>query len=163
VVYSVIRNGRHHHKSEALPSSYYYLMIKYIKIRYFLRITEDDEKILNTLESFLGIKLNPSYQEVEGLHGNKFKIVEINIEGKKLENLVKKILNSLDELDKKEIMENTESFIDRGVFYLSIDKQEFLKGNLILGGRDRIQFAIRLIAYPAKMENYVKIVKELLN
>jgi RNA binding exosome subunit len=142
------------------------MAVSWLRIRYFLRVTEDNELIQEKIKEFLGIEKFNKIQvsEFEGIHKNKFKMIEICIKRKDLENILKKFLKSLDKYDKKELLEKTELFIreDLGVLYLSVDKQKFLLGELTLSGRDKIQFAFKLITYPGKLEKYCEYVRNLL-
>ena len=74
-----------------------------------------------------------------------------------------RILGSLDDYDKRRIIDNLDSFIDDDCnLYMRLSKSEAGEGNFVLESMDSIHVAFKLAAYPAKKEKAVEVARELM-
>ena len=88
--------------------------------------------------------------------------LEASLSGKKAEDFLMKILSSLDDYDFNSILEKKDLFVDDCNFYLRLSKKEAASGNFVLDSKDSIHVTVKLAAYPAKKENAIKILGELI-
>ncbi len=81
---------------------------------------------------------------------------------KRIREFTEKVLGSLDEYDRR-LAEEIESCVDDSCnLYLRLSKQEAADGNVVLESKDPIHVRFKIAAYPAKKENALKVVEELL-
>jgi len=98
-----------------------------------------------------------------GVFTNTMYDLHSEITGKETGAFLKKILSSLDEYDFGRIMEKKDLFLDEECnFYLRLSKKEAAAGSIVLDAKDSIHVTAKIAAYPARKENALKAVDELI-
>ena len=73
------------------------------------------------------------------------------------------LLSSLDDYDFNSILEKKSLYFDDDCnFYLRLSKKEVAAGNVVFDSKDSIHVKAKIAAYPAKKENALKVLDELL-
>lgn len=129
----------------------------------FCHESESIEKVKKAFELFFPKKVIK--QETQpGMYGTKIKILKAKLEKRKARELFEKIINSLTDLEKKQILNEINLRLsDEGKLYLRFDKQDAFNEKISLAEEsgDTIQIVFSLEAYPATKVNFVKTAKEL--
>jgi RNA binding exosome subunit len=141
--------------------------IHYATVTAYAREEELDavkNSVLKILPEGTSISENVFEPEEEGeVFTHKLYALEAKIDKKKAEDLFKKIMNSLDEYDTKNIAGKPGLHIDdECMFYVRLSKREATEGRIVLDTRDSIQIRFKVAAYPAVRENALKVVLELM-
>ncbi len=137
-------------------------MIHNIRFRVFVKATEDPEKVKQAVKNVLGdVKFRE--EEVKGVLGNRILILSGEIKGSAARDAWTRLREMLgSQLD--EVRKNLDLYVDPfGTLHLRLSKQEAYLGKAVLGGRGVIKVEIKLKAYPAKWENFIKAAREILS
>lgn len=113
--------------------------------------TEDKQKITNTVLSTLEISHPNKFEEIEyeGHWGNKILRLTAEIKQKDAQTLIKKILRSLSFIDKENLLDNLEKYIDeKGNLYLRLDKQKMCKHKISLSESEGVKIKFRINKNP---------------
>jgi hypothetical protein len=140
------------------------LPVAYIDIEFFAHATEDLEKVLEAVKNILPAdrveEIDLKKNSLRGHHGNPIVFFETKIGGK---DLVKAVIDSvfsrLSVLDKEMLRREIEMHVEKGSFYLRLDKQSAFQGVVKLGVADPIRLRLRF--RQGKIEEIVKICEEL--
>ncbi len=145
-------------------------LIHHIIVSIFEKKPENLDIIYDTLHDLLPVdfdkeKIDLSYEEAEGLTGDKIYIIKLKTTRNRHNNmLLSNIFDKLSLEDKKLIMDQRASRLnDEGYFFLRLDKDHLFKKKFVLTESGNcFHFKIKLAAYPANQEQFMKTLEELL-
>ena len=122
-----------------------------IAIDVIVHATEDISKIFQSFEDVLNLKEEDfTLEEIEGHYENPIIMVKAKIVKKQAQNLMSRILELLPVKQIKELTEEIEERIDDSRFHMRLDKQELIKGNLIVSEKETIKLKIHTPIYNKK-------------
>ena len=131
-----------------------------ITIDVIVHATEDISKIFQSFEDVLNLKEDDfMLEEVEGHYENPIIMLKAKIVKKQAQNLMSKILELLPVEQINELTEEIEERTDDSKFHMRLDKQELIKGNLIVSEKETIKLKIHTPIYNKK--DTVKIFTEI--
>jgi len=131
-----------------------------ITIDVIVHATEDISKIFQSFEDVLNVKEDDfMLEEVEGHYENPIIMLKAKIVKKQAQNLMSKILELLPVEQINELTEEIEERTDDSKFHMRLDKQELIKGNLIVSEKETIKLKIHTPIYNKK--DTVKIFTEI--
>ena len=115
-----------------------------ITIDVIVHATEDISKIFQAFDEFLNVEKEEfTINETEGHFDNPIKILNVKIVKKQAQRFVKKLLELL---PNEQIEERT---VDSR-FHMRLDKQELIKGKLVIREKDTIKLKIHTPIYNKK-------------
>lgn len=122
--------------------------------------TEDISKIFQSFEDVLDVKEDDfTIEETEGHYENPISLFNAKIVKKQAQNFMNKLLEALPLEQVKELIEEIEERTVDSRFHMRLDKQELIKGNLIVSGKGTIKLKIHTSIYNKK--DTVKIFSEI--
>lgn len=131
-----------------------------ITIDVIVHATEDILKIFQSFEDVLNLKEEDfTLEEIEGHYENPIIILKAKIVKKQAQNLMSKILELLPVEQINELTKEIEERTDDSRFHMRLDKQELIKGNLIVSEKETIKIKIHTPIYNKK--DTVKIFTEI--
>jgi len=131
-----------------------------ITIDVIVHATEDILKILQSFEDYLDLKESDfTVNETVGHFENPIIILNAKIVKKQAQNFMKKLLGLLSAKQISQLIEEIEERIEDSRFYMRIDKQELIKGNLVVSEKETIKIKIHTPIYNKK--DTVKIFTEI--
>jgi len=131
-----------------------------ITIDVIVHATEDISKIFQSFEDVLNLKEDDfTLEEVEGHYENPIIMLKAKIVKKQAQNLMSKMLELLPVEQINELTEEIEERTDDSKFHMRLDKQELIKGNLIVSEKETIKLKIHTPIYNKK--DTVKIFTEI--
>ena len=113
--------------------------------------TEDKNRITNSVLSTLEISHREKFKEIEyeGHWGNKILRLTAEIKKKDAQTLIKKILMSLSFIDKENLLDNLEKYIDeKGNLHLRLDKQRICKNKISLSETEGVKIKFKINKNP---------------
>lgn len=140
----------------------------HIRISTFIHGTENEDKVLEALGTFIPEEIPDDevdfeILETEGYFGNPIKVVNLEIKRSRyVKAFLKHFKLLLDEESKEYLLEHLDEKIDEeGVFYVRFNKQRAYLGEAEIDeGEDVIQVRIKVKAFPMKKDKVVKAVEE---
>jgi RNA binding exosome subunit len=139
-------------------------LISYLDIRFVAHATEDENKVLEAVHNILPV----DYQKdvlfnrnvVEGHYGNPITFFDARINDKEIVRaLVENISSKLSILDKEELSREFDRYVDKGSFYIRLDKQAALQKIIKLLINDPIRIRIRFMK--SKNEDIMEICRSI--
>ena len=131
-----------------------------ITIEVIIHATEDHSKIFQSFEDVLDInRENFSINETEGHYENPIIMLNAKIVKKQAQNFVNKLLETLPVEQVKDLAEEIEERTVDSRFHMRLDKQELIKGNLVVNEKGTIKLKIHTPIYNKK--DTVKIFSEI--
>jgi len=131
-----------------------------ITIDVIVHATEDISKIFQSFEDVLNVKEDDfTLEEVEGHYENPIIMLKAKIVKKQAQNLMSKMLELLPVEQINELTEEIDERTDDSRFHMRLDKQELIKGNLIVSEKETIKLKIHTPIYNKK--DTVKIFTEI--
>ena len=131
-----------------------------IAIDVIVHATEDISKIFQSFEDILNVKEDDfTLEEIEGHYENPIIMLKAKIVKKQAQNLMSKILELLPVEQINELIEEIEERISDSRFHMRLDKQELIKGNLIVSEKETVKLKIYTPIYNKK--DTVKIFTEI--
>ena len=122
-----------------------------IIIDVIVHATEDISKIFQSFEDVLNLKEDDfTLEEVEGHYENPIIMLKAKIVKKQAQNLMSRILELLPVEQINELTEEIEERTDDSRFHMRLDKQELIKGNLIVSEKETIKLRIHTPIYNKK-------------
>ena len=137
-------------------------MIHRVTFRAFAAATEDDERIKNALSVFVPLD-SISVTYVEGYFGNPMKILEVVLRKREGLSFFQMLRELLPKEDLQRLRREVPERISGTEFHLRLDKQAAYEGIVRLtDSKDAIDVTALVESYPAKYEEAVRVVGELL-
>ncbi|HSA76567.1 MAG TPA: RNA-binding domain-containing protein [Nitrosarchaeum sp.] len=121
-----------------------------VTIDVIIHATEDISKFLKSFEDIFELDDNFTVNETLGHFENTITILSRKIEKKEAQKFV---LRFIEAISKEQIIKLLEEIEERTVdsrLHIRLDKQEFIKGNLVLSERDAIKVKIHTPIYNKK-------------
>ncbi len=137
-------------KEESVPS------VRSLSISAICHATEDPEKVIECLRSFLPPELateaHPAVRTLEGHYGNPIKIVSIEFTRREARTVASFILKDVMVAD-SELVRSPEDFLEGSKIYLRFSKFEALSGRRRLDrGSDTIKVVLQISGYIKGMD-----------
>ena len=131
-----------------------------IIINVIVHATEDISKIFQSFEDVLNLKKDDFIlEEVKGHYENPIIMLKAKIVKKQAQNLINRMIELLPLKQTNELIGEIDERINDSRFHMKLDKQELIKGNLIVSEKGTIKLKIHTHIYNKK--NTVKILTEI--
>ena len=122
-----------------------------VTIDVIVHATEDISKIFQSFEDVLEIKEEDfAIEEVNGHYENPIIMLNVNLVKKQAQNFMKKLLELLHSKQVNELIEEIEERTVNSRFHMRLDKQELIKGNLVVREKETIKLKIHTPVYNKK-------------
>lgn len=122
-----------------------------VTIDVIIHATEDISKFLKSFEEIFELKEGDfTVNQTTGHFENPITILNAKIEKNQAQKFVEKLVKSLSNDQIKELIEEIEERTVDSRFHIRLDKQEFIKGNLIFKEKDAIKVKIHTPIYNKK-------------
>jgi len=122
-----------------------------VTIDVIIHATEDISKFLKSFEEIFELKeVDFTVNQTTGHFENPITILNAKIEKNQAQKFVEKLVESLSNDQIKELVEEIEERTVDSRFHIRVDKQEFIKGNLIFKEKDAIKVKIHTPVYNKK-------------
>ena len=125
--------------------------------------TEDEERVRNALVTFVPLE-RISIISAKGHFGNEIKILEATLKNKECLAFFHVLKEQLPSEERLKLRRDVPKRIDeKSCFHLRLDKQAAYKGHFkITDAKDAIDISVHIASFPARREEAVRIVGELL-
>jgi RNA binding exosome subunit len=131
-----------------------------ITIDVIVHATEDILKIFQSFEDYLDLKESDfTVNETIGHFENPIIILNAKIVKKQAQNFMRKLLGLLSAKQISQLIEEIEERTENSRFHMRVDKQELIKGNLVVSEKETIKIKIHTPIYNKK--DTVKIFTEI--
>ena len=122
-----------------------------VTIDVIVHATEDISKIFQSFEDVLEIKEEDfTIEEVNGHYENPIIMLNVNLVKKQAQNFMRKLLELLPSEQVNKLIEEIEERTVNSRFHMRLDKQELIKGNLIVTEKGTIKIKIHTPVYNKK-------------
>ena len=122
-----------------------------VTIDVIIHATEDISKFLKSFEEIFELKEGDfTVNQTTGHFENPITILNAKIEENQAQKFVEKLIESLSNDQIKELIGEIEERTVDSRFHIRLDKQEFIKGNLIFKEKDAIKVKIHTPIYNKK-------------
>ena len=122
-----------------------------VSIDVIIHATEDISKIYEAFDEVLELKEEDfTIVETTGHFDNPITMLNAKIVKKQAQNFMKRLLQLLSEEQKKELIDEIEERTVDSRFHMRLDKQELIKGNLVISEKDTIKLKIHTPIYNKK-------------
>ncbi len=122
-----------------------------VTIDVIIHATEDISKFLKSFEEMFELKEGDfTVNQTTGHFENPITILNAKIEKNQAQKFVEKLVESLSNDQIKELVEEIEERTVDSRFHIRLDKQEFIKGNLMFKEKDAIKVKIYTPIYNKK-------------
>lgn len=138
-------------------------MIRRIFFRAFVAATEDEQRVREALSIFVPLD-GISATSVEGHYGNEIKILEVTLKKRDAGAFFQMLREQLPKEDLSRLRRETPERLDeQNHLHLRLDKQAAYKGMVRLtDSKDAISVSAMVETYPARREEALRIISELL-
>jgi RNA binding exosome subunit len=118
------------------------------EVNFVIHATEEENKTLSSIAGALSISKNRFLiNQLFGHWRNKIIYFTGRFDAKETYMMASKIFASLNILDKKQLLDSLDKFIDeKGNLHIRLDKQKACQGEILLGETDSIKIKIRPLA-----------------
>jgi len=131
-----------------------------VAIDVIVHATEDISKIFQSFEEILDVKEEDfTIEETIGHYENPIIVLNTKIVKKQARNFMNKLLELLSVEQVNDLIEEIDERTVDSKFHMRLDKQELIKGNLVIREKDTIKLKIHTPIYNKK--NTVKIFTEI--
>jgi RNA binding exosome subunit len=131
-----------------------------ITIDVIVHATEDISKIFQSFEEILDVKEEDfTIEETMGHYENPIIVLNTKIVKKQARNFMNKILELLSTEQVNDLIEEIDERTVDSKFHMRFDKQELIRGNLVIKEKDTVKLKIHTPIYNKK--NTVKIFTEI--
>jgi RNA binding exosome subunit len=131
-----------------------------ITINVIVHVTEDILKIFQSFEDYLDLKESDfTVNETIGHFENPIIILNAKIVKKQAQNFMRKLLGLLSAKQISQLIDEIEERTEDSRFHMRVDKQELIKGNLVVSEKETIKIKIHTPIYNKK--DTVKIFTEI--
>ncbi len=132
-----------------------------VKINLILHATENENKVLESLENVFGVEQkNFQIEQVPGHFNNPILLISSKLKKKNAENFIKVFFSKMKKDDFEEVFENVEDYVTSSGLNLRISKQKLVSENLTMSKEDAIKINISTPVYVKN--NTKKIYQELM-
>ena len=122
-----------------------------VTIDVIVHATEDISKFLKSFEEIFELKKEEfTVNQTTGHFENPITMLNAKIEKNQAQKFVEKLVESLSNHQIKEVIEEIEERTVDSRFHIRLDKQEFIKGNLMFKEKDAIKMKIHTPIYNKK-------------
>ena len=122
-----------------------------VTIDVIIHATEDISKFLKSFEEIFELKeVDFTVNQTTGHFENPITVLNAKIEKNQAQKFVEKLVGSLSNDQIKELIEEIEERTVDSRFHIRLDKQEFIKGNLMFKEKDAIKVKIHTPIYNKK-------------
>ena len=122
-----------------------------VTIEVIVHATEDISKIFQAFEELLELKKEEfTISETTGYFENPIILLNVKIVKKQAQNFMRKLLELLSEQQINELIDGIEERTVDSRFHMRLDKQELIKGNLVIREKDTIKLKIHTPIYNKK-------------
>ena len=122
-----------------------------VTIDVIVHATEDISKILQSFEDVFDLKEeNFIIEETEGHYENPIMLLNTKIVKKQAQNLMMKLLEHLPGEQVNDLIEEIEERTIDSRFHMRLDKQELVKGKLVVSEKDTVKIKIHTPIYNKK-------------
>jgi RNA binding exosome subunit len=122
-----------------------------VTIDVIIHATEDISKLLKSFEEMFELKEEDfTVNHTTGHFENPITILNAKIEKNQAQKFVENLVKSLSNDQIKELVEDIEERTVDSRFHIRLDKQEFIKGNLVFKEKDAIKVKIHTPIYNKK-------------
>ena len=122
-----------------------------VTIDVIVHATEDISRIFQAFEEVLDLKKEDfTIQETIGYFENPIIMLNAKIVKKQAENFMEKLLGLLSKEQINELIEEIEERTVDSRFHMRLDKQELIKGNLVIREKDTVKIKIHTPIYNKK-------------
>jgi len=122
-----------------------------ITIDVIVHATEDILKIFQSFEDYLDLKESDfTVNETIGHFENPIIILNAKIVKKQAQNFMRKLLGLLSAKQISQLIEEIEERTEDSRFHMRVDKQELIKGNLVVSEKETIKIKIHTPIYNKK-------------
>ena len=132
-----------------------------VKINLILHATENENKVLESLENVFGVEQKDfQIEQVPGHFNNPILLISSKLKKKNAENFIKVFFSKMKKDDFEEVFENVEDYVTSSGLNLRISKQKLVSKNLVISKEDAIKINISTPVYVKN--NTKKIYQELM-
>ena len=140
------------------------LPVSEVDIGCFAHATEDEDKVMNALRHILPPghvdEISFSKTTAKGHHGNPIVVFETRITDRNVvKATVETLASNLSPMDKETLMNDVEKHVEKGSFYLRLDKQAAFRGEFKLALADPIRVRLRL--KKSRFDDVIEICREI--
>ena len=122
-----------------------------ITIDVIVHATEDISKIFQSFNEILDINEEDfTIIETTGYYENPITMLNVKIEKKQAKEFMKKFLKLLSKKQINQLIEEIEDRVADSKFHLRLDKQELVKGTIVLSEKDTVRIKIHTPIYNKK-------------
>jgi len=122
-----------------------------VTIDVIVHATENVSRIIQSFEDLLGLKKEDfTVNETTGYFENPITMLNVKIVKKQAKNFMKNLLESLSNQQISKLIDEIEERTVDSRFHMRLDKQELIKGNLIVREKDTIKIKIHTPIYNKK-------------
>ncbi|HSA76488.1 MAG TPA: RNA-binding domain-containing protein [Nitrosarchaeum sp.] len=121
-----------------------------VTIDVIIHATEDISKFLKSFEDIFELDYDFTMNETLGHFENTITILSRKIEKKEAQKFVLRLIEAISKEQIIKLLEEIEERIVDSRLHIRLDKQEFIKGNLVLSERDAIKVKIHTPIYNKK-------------
>jgi RNA binding exosome subunit len=117
---------------------------KSAEVSLHLHMTEDGAKVGSALKETLGVEVTTS-EVLYGHNGNLILDERAALTEPQAEVLLRKVLGGLSPSDRASLLGEIPMHLDeKGTFFLRLDKQEVVRGNIVMAESDAVKIRVRL-------------------
>ena len=132
-----------------------------VKINLILHATENENKVLESLENVFGVEQKDfQIEQVPGHFNNPILLITSKLKKKNAQNFIKVFFSKMKKDDFEEVFENVEDYVTSSGLNLRISKQKLVSENLTMSKEDAIKINISTPVYVKN--NTKKIYQELM-
>ncbi len=132
-----------------------------VKINLILHATENENKVLESLENVFDVdQENFQIEQVPGHFNNPILLISSKLKKKNAENFIRVFFSKMKKDDFEEVFENVEDYVTSSGLNLRISKQKLISKNLVISKEDAIKINISTPVYVKN--NTKKIYQELM-
>ena len=132
-----------------------------VKINLILHATENEKKVLESLENVFNIEQkNFEIEQLPGHFNNPILLISSKLKKNNAKNFIKLFFSKMKKEDFEEVFENVEDYVTSSGLNLRISKQKLIAENLTISKEDAIKINISTPVYVKN--NTKKIYQELM-
>lgn len=132
-----------------------------VKINLILHATENENKVLESLENVFDVdQENFQIEQVSGHFNNPILLISSKLKKKNAQNFIKLFFSRMKKDDFEQVFENIEEYVTSSGLNLRISKQKLISKNLVISKEDAIKINISTPVYVKN--NTKKIYQELM-